>query len=672
MRLASGTVEKGKHMGLHVKSVITLMIASAVTLAGCGGGSRSQEPGTAEPPPPPVASNQGCDGSCTTADSLLSVAQVQQVIAQAAAEASAQGAPAHIAVVDRVGNVLGVFRMNGAPSTTTIQSGKGDIGGLEMVDVIPSELSAVAKAVTGAFLSSEGNAFSTRTASQIVQENFNPGEVGQPSGPLFGVQFSQLPCSDLNRRFGVHGDVGPKRSPLGLSADPGGLPLYIDGAVVGGIGIEADGEYRFDPLISDIDRDVDEIIATAGAFGYAAPNDRRGDRITADGKTFRFSDASASDLATDPTGAAGFGTISGGVMGEVIAVPGYADAVIRAGTAFGQPASGYRLDDEFYPGLDAFVLVDENNNNRYPPMAGTDGENALTATEVQTLVQQAIMVANRARAQIRRPLGTPMRVTVSVVDTNGVVLAMARTRDGPVFGTDVSLQKARTASFYSGAYAGNDLRSAPDANYLNGQVINFEQDYVMPLKAFLDSSTALDDGAFAFADRSGGNLSRPFYPDGAANTANGPFSKPFDQWSIFSDGIQLDLVYNTVISHVLFYLGAIGAIPADAAPSQDVPMNCTNIGRLPNGIQIFPGSVPIYKGSALVGGIGVSGDGVDQDDMVSFLGLHNAGEVLGTINNAPPAMRADQLTPKGVRLRYVQCPQSPFIDSDEQNVCEGK
>ena len=49
----------------------------------------------------------------------------------------------------------------------------------------------------------------------------------------------------------------------------------------------------------------------------------------------------------------------------------------------------------------------------------------------------------------------------------------------------------------------------------------------------------------------------------------------------------------------------------------DVPQNCTGISRLPNGIQIFPGSVPIYRGNTLVGGIGVSGDGVDQDDMVA-------------------------------------------------------
>ena len=57
----------------------------------------------------------------------------------------------------------------------------------------PTTFAAISKAVTGAYLSSsQGNAFSTRTANQIIQEHFDPGVAGTPSGPLFGVQFSQL------------------------------------------------------------------------------------------------------------------------------------------------------------------------------------------------------------------------------------------------------------------------------------------------------------------------------------------------------------------------------------------------------------------------------------------------------------------------------------------------
>jgi hypothetical protein len=91
-----------------------------------------------------------------------------------------------------------------------------------------------------------------------------------------------------------------------------------------------------------------------------------------------------------------------------------------------------------------------------------------------------------------------------------------------------------------------------------------------------------------------------------------------------------------------------------------------------NGLQIFPGTVPIYRGGTLIGAIGVSGDGVDQDDMIAFLGLQNASQALGgSINQAPATRRADTLTPQGVRLLYVQCPQSPFLNSDQENVCDG-
>ena len=672
-----------------------LSFAAALALSACGGGSNSGSSVGTSTPPPSGTPDSGCSGSCATASSFLTPDDVSKVIAQAAAEASAQNKPATIAVVDRVGNVLGVYRMNGAPLLTTVTSQRGVVGGLENLQ-LPSELTSIAKAVTGAYLSSEGNAFSTRTASQIVQQHFNPGDLGTPAGPLFGVQFSQLPCSDLATRFSSGVGAGPHRSPLGLSADPGGFPLYKNGTPVGGVGVSADGIYGLDPDVSDIDRDIDELIATAATYGYAAPTDRRADHITAGGITLRFSDVDFSSLATQPASAPPLTSVAG----AVIAVPGYSAGQIIAGTAFGQQSSGIRPDTEFYAGLDAFVLDDGTGNNRYPPMDGTDGSNALTASEVQTLVQNALMVANHARAQIRNPLGSQVRVSISVVDTNGVALAVARTRDAPIFGTDVSLQKARTAMFNSGAYAAGDLLSASSAapgvftaaaaDYLadavdfNAGKVQFTivqtkpmSDYLAAVRSFLGIPTALADGAIAFTDRAGGNMARPFYPDGVDGTPPGPFSYPFAQWSPFKDGQQLDLVYNRLAFHVAFYLQqaglsvAVGGTTLPALP--DVPQNCTGITRLPNGIQIFPGSVPIYRGSTLVGDIGISGDGVDQDDMVSFLGLYNAGVALGNkIANAPPAMRADQLAPGGAHLKYVECPQAPFLDTNDANVCGGK
>ena len=202
---------------------LSLMSVMALVAACSGGGD-------------PVATTtgtdqtEGCSGACGGSTTSLTVADVQQVIAQGVAEAQARGVNATIAVVDRVGNVLAVYRMGAAATrsvTITTTPGATTVsGGLEGIRlptaVAPVNIdhaAAIAKAITGAYLSSEGNAFSSRTASQIVQEHFNPGEQFQPAGPLFGVQFSQLACSDLMRAFdGVGPSAGPQRSPLGLSA----------------------------------------------------------------------------------------------------------------------------------------------------------------------------------------------------------------------------------------------------------------------------------------------------------------------------------------------------------------------------------------------------------------------------------------------------------------------
>ncbi|MGQ0592050.1 MAG: heme-binding protein [Gammaproteobacteria bacterium] len=639
------------------------------------------------------AANSNCVGFCANAGTFLRVSQVQGIIAQAVAEAQARGRRATIAVVDRVGNVLAVFRMNGAGSTVKITSGRFNKrrptpgqAGLEELRV-PSTLAAIAKAITAAYLSSEGNAFGTRTANQIVQEFFNPGERGQPSGPLFGVQFSQLPCGDLVQQGEAVG-IGPRRSPLGLSADPGGLALYFRGTPVGGIGVIADGIYGVDANIVDVDQSVDELIALAGTVGFEAPENRRAERIAVGGLLLRYSDADAGDLLSDPRSAAAFSSINRR-LGALVAVPGfYLPAVVRQGTAFGQPSSGIIPADRVDPplfgrGLDAFVLADTTGANRFPPIAGApnDGQR-LTASEVRMLLREGIEVANSARANIRQPNGSQVRVTLSVVDVNGAILGVARTRDAPVFGIDVSLQKARAAAFFSSPDAAASLSGTNNplfAGALRG--------YVRDAQAFVDPpfrGRVFEDGV-AYSNRAIANIARPFFPDGIEAGPTGPLSKPgvssgprqgifrigVNEWSPFNVGIQLDLV-------ALDVLGALGAPPDTIQDCSASNAPSIALGRLANGIQIFPGSVPIFKSGVLVGALGLSGDGVDQDDMVAFLGVNNASVALrGRIKNAPKGIRADRvrITQGGsqtLRLRYVQCPVAPFIGSDVQTPCKGK
>jgi len=738
-----------------------LLAATGLVLllvAGCGGGGtgdpraadqEAQQGGGPTPVPGGGTAGSDCSGSCADTPTFLTTADVQQVIAQAAAEASAHSSPATIAVVDRVGNVLAVYRMEGAPGQVTITStdvvGAPVSGGLEGVNIIPAELAAIAKAITGAYLSTEGNAFTTRSASQIIQENFNPGERNQPSGPLFGVQFSQLPCGDFVTRFepGAGPSPGPHRSPLGLSADAGGLPLYKRGTVVGGVGVIGDGIYSLDKLSptsegpEGFEFSLDEIAALAGTFGFAPNPDRKADVITVVGKTLRYTDVNFTQLLSRPESAASFDSLVAGGAGSLRPVNGYyAGQAVLSGTAFGHPSSGIRpaAPGEFVDAdgndLDAFVFVNAANVNRFPPRAATDtpggdATNALTAFEVRTLISEGLAVANRTRAQIRKPIGSVARVTVSVVDSNGEILGIARGRDGPLFGADVSLQKARTSTFFSGTGRVGDpapasaLTVAPRPRYLAAienpgrfavnPGFNLVEallaaigavptpsiaGYLQALQTFTGEANLLTAGGdpVAFSNRAVGNLHRPFYPDGVAGEPEGPLSKPLNDWSIFSVGLQLDLVYNAIINHVAFVAlppvidtGAGVVLNISDAPTTCVGNTGFNPGALfqtpvpvtaiANGIQIFPGGVPIYRGDVLVGGLGVSGDGVDQDDMVSFLATHNGGQVLGTgVGNAPRAIRSDRIepvgAPNGERLRYVNCPQAPFNDSSEGGVCE--
>jgi uncharacterized protein GlcG (DUF336 family) len=367
-----------------------------------------------------------------------------------------------------------------------------------------------------------------------------------------------------------------------------------------------------------------------------------------------------------------------GTAGTLQSVTGYSAGAIVDGTPFGQPSSGIRADALDYSGLDAFVLVDAADAERFRPRAGTEASDALSIAEVREILSGGLRTANHARAQIRRPTGSLARVTISVVDSNGVILGIVRTRDAPLFGIDVSLQKARTAAFFSNAQAAAQLTALPPAVYLNGGLTVLRSEpiapYVTDLRAFTGLPKALADGQVAMTSRAIGNLARASYPDGLDGSPSGPLAKPPSEWSVFSTGIQLDIAYNAIVNHVGFVLGA--------AP--DVATNCTGvsgfdsgftatapIAGLANGIQIFPGSAPVYRDHKLVGAVGVSGDGVDQDDMVAFLGISDATTRLGGFGEAPADIRADQLTPRGARLRYVGCPQAPFTDSSESEPCRG-
>ena len=522
--------------------------------------------------------------SATATAGTLSTTEVQAIITQAVSAAAALNHPVTVAVTDREGNVLSLFAMTGAPATTQLRSTGTTGRGLEGTSV-PASLAAVSKAGTGALFSTRGNAFTTRTAGFIIQEHFPPGVRFRPGGPLYGVQFSSLPCSDI-KKPGL---------PLGLSGDPGGLPIYKNGEAVGGVGIEGDGLYTVDREPTDTDQPFEEVIAAAAVRGFEAPALIRADNILVDGIRLPY---------TNVADARSSGTLST-LPGSFLSSPAVRGAQASAFTPATVGGIGGEVDTRFFP----FA------GGTFP--AGAD---ALTASDVSRIIAQAAQQANITRAAIRQPLGSNAHVTIAVVDREGNVLGVFRMTDAPVFGFDVSVQKARTASFYSNPNAGALLRGAGLGSYVD--------------RAAADGLKL--DGSVAFTDRAGGFLHRPFFPDGIDDTPPGPFSTPISEWSVFNDGLQLDLIK----------AGLTATLGGSTQP-------CTSIPNLPNGLQIFPGSVPLYKNGVLVGGIGISGDGVDQDDIIA---------AAGAVGFVPPiAIRSDQIFVRGVRLPFLKFPRSPNL-----------
>ena len=118
--------------------------------------------------------------------------------------------------------------------------------------------------------------------------------------------------------------------------------------------------------------------------------------------------------------------------------------------------------------------------------------------------------------------------------------------------------------------------------------------------------------------RTVGFLSQSFFPPGLDG-------RPFGPYFGFQESVSLGLNPTT------------GTFPGNP--------------NLPNGVTIFPGGFPLYRKGMLVGAIGVSGDGIDQDDIIAASGA--------SLFPTPRNIRADRFTYKGARLPYAKFPRDP-------------
>jgi uncharacterized protein GlcG (DUF336 family) len=265
---------------------------------------------------------------------------------------------------------------------------------------------------------------------------------------------------------------------------------------------------------------------------------------------------------------------------------------------------------------------------------------SITEADVRRIVNQGIEEANKVRAAIRlsafcdgRP-GRRTRMVFAVADTTGEVLGLFRMPDATVFSIDVSVAKARNTAYYA------DAGALVDADLVNDSR-NFKSDPPDPIPSTGDvpAGAALTNRTFRF-------LAAPRFPTGTERLPPGPFSilrdRGIDPRTAENIGLPLPAsAYSGDTATVL----AFDAF--NASRNFRDPDNIAN----QNGVVFFPGSMPIYKGGKLVGGFGVSGDGVDQDDVVTSSG--QAGF------DPPTALRADLFFVRKVRLPYLKFNRNP-------------
>ncbi len=508
----------------------------------------------------------------TPAFAQLTAADVTKIVNQAITRARTISPNSVIAVTDREGDVLAVWVVRGGAATD------------------PEIASAVSKAGTAAYLSSDQNAFSSRTAGFIIQQHFPPGVNNTEPGPLVGVGLSNLFFSDINK-FRKPGSVIVFNQQPGLSilpvpftsldGTPGGLPLYKGGHLVGGIGVSGDGTpgpiagFRDqNPFIYIAGSDKDEDIALAGQKGYTSASSITADKAFINGIRLVYTKSTTKKTKKI--------VVQGNPDPQYPVILGAPAPFPYPSATFGNVSGEIRqpiIDDPFFP-------------------APIDGQARLTAPEVMSIIDYAAARAKITRAAIRLPIGTPMKVFITVVnnpDMPGVaptVLGTFRVGEATLFSWDVAVQKARTVIYYS-----------------KTDFLGFGLDVAMSVRCV-------------------GFLAQCNYPPGINANPPGPFN---GQQEAFSGLLGDHCDVNGITANTAFVLNP----------------------ELPNGITIFPGSFGLYRNGVLIGAIGISGDGVDQDDIVGASGTHDF--------LAPDSIRSDEFIYRGTRLPYAKFPRDPSL-----------
>jgi uncharacterized protein GlcG (DUF336 family) len=520
----------------------------------------AEPPGCALTPPAPVSCTEG-----GVAFQSISAAEVDAIV-RAAAKALDANAMV-IAVVDRAGRPLALYRKPGAPVTTA----NDDL--------------AVGTARTAAFFSHNQAPLSSRTVRYLSGVHFPPGITNTASAALYGIENTNRGC-DFNVTFAAGQCLPRARSLANLPCQPGNTSGCGPGIVTGKLfpgdldagNVNAGGIPLYRVTASGSTATAGQLLGAIGVIG-AGGDAQRAEYAAAAG--------AFGSLATGIVPVPAYPLPQpGNVFVDGIRLPFLGPDIRLTFNSAGLP-NGVRLSG-VTAGSDngAFAIAPQNggcaaNGDLLASHAGAK----LTQSDVDGIVQRAIATARRTRANIRLPLNRYARMVIAVSDLNGEILALHRMPDATVFSVDVAVAKARNVIWFSTA----GLPGVAPGTAVTNRTIGF-----------------------------GG---QPFFPPGIDSSVLDPREGPWYR-SLFV---------------------------------KDLQNVCTQGDQLTNpnqsGVVFFAGSTPLYRGHELVGGLGVSGDGIEQDDYVTYLA---AGEFLPSQD-----LWADRVTIDGARLPMFKFPRQP-------------
>ena len=489
----------------------------------------------------------------------------------------------------------------------------------------------------------------------------------------FNIDPTQVPAGNeiyAPESYGFQSGRLPLAQSRGIATLPGGIPLYKNGMLTGGIGVFFPGpdgyathEQGFTDFYGNNDQTGPVSPTASRTEVLQAAVDRTNAPKVREAEWIAFAATGGSSTAGESVPALnGIAPVTGfdlpfgridlvGITLEVIGPNPTADDP-RAGLtqitelgsqlSLGNPANGVdhiigsdntgtsilyaggtQVPDQWLVMPQAgklHALTDENGD---PILDSMDNQVTaqITQQDVETIINNSITRANEVRAGIRLLAdGTPgarTRMVFAIADYDGEILGLYRMPDATYFSIAVAVAKARNMAYYNSAAEVNPVDLC-DTNQLG---------------------KAHTNRTFRF-------LADPRYPDGIDFADAGCFS-------ILNDpGIDPITAENisgpTPASDFQSVLGFTRFNPERNFHRQSDATTSLN----ENGVVFFPGAAPLYKSAALIGGLGVSGDGVDQDDVVA---------AAGAIGFEPPTgLTVDNIQIDGVSLPYQKFLRNPL------------